>query len=176
MLYGKNSFTDSTYKVAQIIFNNPTDVFYIRRLERKAGLSTTAIVKAVDILHKNKIIEVEKTKLTTNIKADLGSSSYNYYKRLYNLHQLKGLVEELSENNPKAIVLFGSASRGEDIKKSDIDILIIGFVKAGKFLVKYEKKLNRTINLHEVSLEKSSAEFQNAVANGIVLYGYIDIK
>ncbi len=82
-------------------------------------------------------------------------------------------------HNPQAIVFFGSFARGEDIEKSDIDILIITPNKHllnKEEIISYEKEFNRTINIHILpTLEKSERAFKNAVANGIVLHGYLKV-
>jgi hypothetical protein len=45
-----------------------------------------------------------------------------------------------------------------------------------KDLAVYEKYFNRKINIHNLpSLEKSEKVFKNAVANGIVLHGYLKV-
>jgi len=175
-------FRESSFKVAELIFNNPNSTFHIRGIVKEVGLSTTAIVRAVDDLHKFGIIEVEKTDITTNIKADLESEAYRFYKKVFNLYRLeryniiKALVNEFSA---KTVVLFGSYAKGEDVEGSDVDILILSNQKEKLNKSKFgrtEKALNRKINLHVLpSLDKSSSEFKNTVANGIVLHGYLKV-
>jgi predicted nucleotidyltransferase len=71
--------------------------------------------------------------------------------------------------------LYGSASRGEDIESSDIDL----YVQTGDAevdLTEYEDSLNRNIELHvEDELEKYPKELRNNIANGIVVYGYLEV-
>jgi predicted nucleotidyltransferase len=144
--------------------------------------SSIAITSTVEDLNKFKIISVEKTDLTTNIKANLESDSYIFYKKVFNLYRIEryGLVKELKNFfHPEAIVLFGSFARGEDIEESDVDILIITKrEERGETinLNKYEKLLKRDINLHLFdSLKERPKEFKNTVANGVVLYGYLKL-
>ncbi|MBN2367879.1 nucleotidyltransferase domain-containing protein, partial [Candidatus Woesearchaeota archaeon] len=150
----------------------------------KIGLSTTAIKRAFEDLKRFNIIVVEETSLTTNIKANLESESYRFYKIVFNIYILNrySFIENLVTlfNLPEAIVLFGSFAKGEDIEKSDVDLLILSSNKPNKELEKlittFEKVLNRKINLHILSsLKKSSDEFKNSIANGIVLYGYVRV-
>ncbi|MBI2135854.1 nucleotidyltransferase domain-containing protein [Candidatus Woesearchaeota archaeon] len=70
-----------------------------------------------------------------------------------------------------AVILFGSYSRGEDIEGSDIDIAILTNKKLELNLERYNKKLERHINIHEILVEKISAEFKANLWNGIVLEG-----
>src|SRR3989344_2560449 len=61
-------------------------------------------------------------------------------------------------------------------KKNDFDIFVEA--KESKLnLAKYEKKLNRKINiLFEPNLNNLSKELKNNIINGIVLYGFIRIS
>ena len=177
-------FRESIFKVAKLIFDFPNKVFHIRMLEKDTGFSTTAVIDSVNKLKEFGIIQVAETPLTTNIKANLESEAYRFYKLIFNIYRLKrhGFVNNLvdSFNNPETIVLFGSFAKGEDIEESDIDILVISFNEPNEHLKKavsiFEKEMNRRINIHILnSLEKSSNEFKNAVANGIVLHGYLKL-
>ena len=177
-------FRESVFKVAELIFNQPTRVFHIRLLEKETGFSTTAVTKAIDELRTFKIITVDKTPITTNVQANLDSDSYRFYKIVFNLYRLKNhtLIDKLVDlfKHPKAIILFGSFAKGEDLEKSDIDILIITSNNkpkdVDKLILNYEKEFNRRINLIILhSLDKSERQFKNSIANGIVLYGYLKV-
>ena len=176
-------FRESSFKIARLIFDFPNQTFHIRGISKETGLSTTAIIRAVEELAKFRIAKVEKTELTTNIKADLESEAFRFYKKVFNLYRLERymMIANLRESfAAETIILFGSFAKGEDIEESDIDILVISKRAADDELRKYldicEKELNRKINLHVLpSLAKSSAEFKNAVANGIVLHGYLKV-
>jgi len=71
------------------------------------------------------------------------------------------------------VVLFGSASRGEDTENSDIDL----FLQSGESDInveKYENALNRKISiLFESDIRKLGKELLNNILNGHVLYGYL---
>ena len=76
---------------------------------------------------------------------------------------------------PDAIILFGSAAKGEDLKESDIDLFVLAEEKKLD-LQKYEKLLGRKINiLAEESFSKLSKELRNNIINGIILYGYLKV-
>ncbi len=86
-----------------------------------------------------------------------------------------GLIQEIMKFYPDCIVLFGSASKGEDTEKSDIDL----FVQAKAVNLKtdqFEKKLNRRINLiFEENIPALQKELLNNLANGIVIRGYLKV-
>jgi len=85
-------------------------------------------------------------------------------------------------NNPKSIILFGSFRKGEDVSSSDIDIAIEKeetkeyktlFLKE---LADYEKFIRRRIQLHEFNRKIVDIHIFNNIANGIVLYGFLEVK
>ncbi|RME55057.1 nucleotidyltransferase domain-containing protein [Candidatus Woesearchaeota archaeon] len=66
-------------------------------------------------------------------------------KRLYE----SGLADVLEKEFAGAtIILFGSYSRGEDLKGSDIDIAVIGRKEKELDIEKYEKLLHRPIYIN----------------------------
>ena len=133
------------------------------------------IISATDKLAKEKLIIKEKGRVITKVTANRDNTDFAKHKRLYNLELIynSSLINHLFEsyNQPKAIILFGSFSRGEDIEKSDMDIAVITNKKINLDLSKYENILKKTINLHEVNLDKISKEFKANLLNGIVLEG-----
>ena len=175
-------FRESTFRVAENIFNFPNKKFHVRMLAEETGFSTTAISRSIEELQYFRIVTVEETDLTKDVKADLSSDAYTFYKTIFNLYRLKryGFVDRLIDlYTPEVIVLFGSFAKGEDIEESDIDICILSS-KENEFSQKdiehYQKEFCRRINVHVLhSLEQSSAEFKNALANGVVLHGYLKV-
>ena len=123
-------------------------------------------------------LETEKTKVFEYVRASR-NREFIIAKKYYNLKTIceTGLVRFLRDKyeEPEAIILFGSYSKGEDISKSDIDIAIITKKSLDLDLSKYEKKLKRKISIHEIQIKKAEKEFLNELANGIVLYGYLKV-
>ena len=162
-------------KVLAVFFENPSREFHLRGLSRLLKLSMPTIISATDKLAKEKLIIKEKGKVVTKVIANRDNIDFARLKRLHNLEFIykSNLVNHISEsyNNPKAIILFGSFSRGEDIEKSDIDIAVITNKKLNLDLPKYENILKKAINVHEVNLDKISKEFKANLLNGIVLDG-----
>ena len=87
-----------------------------------------------------------------------------------------GLIEHIDNSCfPKVIILFGSASMGEDTENSDIDIYVNS--KAKKLnLEKYEKALKRKVNiLFEEDFNKINKELKNNIINGTIMEGYLEV-
>ena len=162
-------------KILSIFFEDPTTEYHLRELSRITKFSMPTIISSTDILAKKKLIIKKKGKVLTTVKANRESTEFTRNKRINNLEELynSSIIEYLIEKyqHPKAIILFGSYSRGEDIEKSDIDLAIFTHKKIRCSLEHYNKKLNREITLHQLQPEKISKEFKKNLANGIVVDG-----
>ncbi|MBI5398659.1 nucleotidyltransferase domain-containing protein [Candidatus Woesearchaeota archaeon] len=166
------------YKVLQQFFDFPRKAFLIRELSRNIKLSVPSVRLHVKALLAEGLIMNDKTGLYPSFRAVRESLLFKLLKaqniilRLYQTGVLNA-VEKAAYSS--CIVLFGSASRGEDTEESDIDL----FVQAKRIkldLSKFEKALNRNINvLFEPDMKTISPELLNNLANGIVVYGYLKV-
>jgi len=173
MLTKNNAFT-----VLRIFLENPEKKFHIREIARITKLSPPGVMKIVKNIVKEGILVEEKGKVVNNVFANK-SEKFIQMKRLFNVYFLYecGLVYFLRHKyeEPEAIILFGSYSKGEDISKSDIDIAIITGKNMDLDLKKFESVLKRKINIHEIRIKNAQKEFLNSLSNGIVLYGYLKV-
>lgn len=162
-------------RVLEIIFKQPTTKFTIRELGRKSGITPPTALKIVRMLQKEGIVREERVARASQISANFESPAYRRKKMVYNVDSAfsSGLVDMLVKayNDPKAIILFGSYARGDDIEHSDIDIAILTTEERRIDFAPYTKVLARSISIHHVQLDKISEEFKNNLCNGIVLWG-----
>ena len=159
----------------EVFFENPVRKFHLRELSRFTRLSMPTIISATNTLHKEKMILKHKSKAVTTVEANRENIQFIRLKRAFNLEKtyVSTIVDYLTSayNHPKAIIVFGSYSRGEDTEQSDVDIAVVTSKKAKLSLAPYEKIMKRKISIHEIELDKVSAEFKNNLTNGIVLAG-----
>ena len=161
--------------VLETIFRQPRTRFTIRELARKVGIAPPTALLIVRALKKEGIVIETHVARASQISANLDSLLYTRKKRLYNLDSVysSGLVDCLAQeyNEPKAIILFGSYSRGDDVERSDIDLAILTAEEKDLDLTRFEKILQRKISIHEIQLKQASEEFKNNLYNGIILHG-----
>lgn len=165
----------SRLKVLEVFFEEPTRIHFIREISRKISLAQTSVRNHIRDLKKQKLIIDKNAKPFNGLVAN---REYQYFidlKQAYNLYSLIELKNELIEIlGPKAIILFGSYQKGEDIEKSDIDLVIVSKVKKDLRLKKYEKKLKRRIHLTFVrDVEKIDKNLKENIKNGWAIYGEI---
>ncbi len=169
---------DNKFKILEIFLKNPTKEYHIRKIARKTKLSPAGTMKILQNLEKQKLLEKNKTLVTTNYKANTENEELKQLKKIYNIYSIhtSGLLKKLKKyyNTPETIILFGSYAKGEDLEKGDIDIAIQTEKEEYPTLEEYEKKLERTINIHAIKkIENTETEFKNTLANGVVLHGYL---
>lgn len=163
-------------RLLEVFFDHPTSEFHIRELARKSRMSAPTVLLAISVLLKNNLVDIYKK---GNMKIVRASSSIEFMraKRIGNIRRVyeSGIIDYLNElyNKPRAIILFGSFSRGDDTERSDIDIAVITNHHKDMNLELFEKKLGRKVSIHEIDTKKISREFYSNLANGIVMDGAI---
>ncbi len=168
----------SRYRILQEFFDFPRENFQMREVSRRTKISQPSVINHLKVLVKEKLIVKEKKGIYPTFRANRDNELFKIHKRMnliLRMHQ-SGLINHIYDSClPDAIIFFGSASKGEDIKESDIDL----FIQAPKKklnLKKYENSLKRRITLFfEENFSTLSPELKNNLLNGIILRGYIKV-
>ena len=172
---------DNRSKVLKIFFDDPLPKgFQLREISRNISLAPKSVKKYLDELEKANLIVKEKHRIHKYpiYHANRDNEYFKFLKKLDIIKEIKesGLLDFLEENClPNVISLFGSASKGEDIKDSDIDLFLM--CKEMKLdLKKFEAKLSRGINIFfSNNFNKLSQELKNNILNGVILKGYLKV-
>jgi predicted nucleotidyltransferase len=172
---------DNKNKVLEIFFDNPLPKgigFQLREISRTINLAPKSVKNYLEELEKNDLI-IQKPHRIHEYPIYYANRDNEYFKLLKKQNTIKkinesGLLNFLEEKClPEVIILFGSASRGEDLEESDIDIFLECSEKKLNLNI-YEKELNRKINLFfEKDFNKLSNELKNNLINGYKLKGYL---
>ena len=170
-------------KVLELFFDNPIPEgigFQLREISRKIKVAPPSVKNYLNELEKEGLIIKNKHRIH-NYPVYYPNRDNEYFTFLKKIEMIKiikgsGLLKFLSEKiMPNSIILFGSASKGEDLINSDIDLFIQSKEKKLD-LEKYENKINRKINLFfEENFNKLSDELKNNILNGVILSGYIKV-
>jgi predicted nucleotidyltransferase len=175
-------------KVMEVIFQYPEQSFSLSDLAKEAEVAKANIGEILNDLQKYNLIQLEKLSKIWRIKANQENPLFLRSKILYNLQliYLSDLIEMLNKyyNNPKAIILFGSFCKGEDISTSDIDIAIESdnikeyTVESQKHFEIYETIFKRKgkIQIHLFNRKNIDVNVFNNIANGIILSGFLEVK
>ncbi|MAG47532.1 hypothetical protein CL617_02925 [archaeon] len=152
-----------------------------RQISKYLNVSQPAVKKSLPKLDKENLIKIQQDKESKRWSIELNRDHHSILqlKRVDNLKLIyeSGLADFLEEKFAgTTIILFGSYSRGEDLINSDIDIAIIGAKDKLLELEKYEKTLDREINVNFYKSWKGIHEhLKNNILNGIILYGSVEL-
>ncbi|MEK6892650.1 MAG: nucleotidyltransferase domain-containing protein [Nanoarchaeota archaeon] len=173
-------------KIMGIMFKYPEKEFSLSDLAKEAGVAKANIGDILGEFQEAGLINIEKLSKIWRIKANHANWLFVKSKIVYNLNFVykSGLVEFLTDyfKNPKAIVLFGSFRKGEDLSNSDIDIAIESGeakdyqVNGLRELTEFEKSIGRKIQIHLFNRENIDINVFNNIANGILLWGFLEVK
>ncbi len=173
-------------KIIEVLFRYPEKEFSLSDLAREANVAKANIGRILREFQEAELIFIEKLSKIWRIKVNQTNLFYIRSKIVYNLNFVykSGLIEFLIDyfKNPKAIVLFGSFRKGEDLSNSDIDIAIesddakeyqiIGL----RELTGFEQIIGRKIQTHLFNRENIDTGLFNNIANGILLWGFLEVK
>ncbi len=167
-------------KLKDYFLMNPTKKLRVRELERTVKIPLPSVIRYCDELEQEGILKIIKIGNVTFYTADRSNEFYLLEKKIFNIKQihnsgvLKNIREEL--NNP-VIILFGSYSKGEDIENSDIDFYLETPSKKMINLEKFEKTLQRNIQIFKYSDIKKvqNKHLANNIINGITLNKQIEV-
>lgn len=174
---------DNRYKILKLFFEDPLPKgigFQLREISRRAKIAPTSVKKYLNELENEKLIIKGKHRIHGYpiYHANRNNDYFKFLKRLDIIQDIKelGLMDYIKDKcMPDVIVLFGSASKGEDVKDSDLDLFVQSKEKKLD-LNKYEKYLYRKINIFfNDNLNKLSKELKNNIINGIILEGYLKV-
>jgi len=188
----------SRQRVAEVLFNFPDKEFSLSDLAKEAGVAKAHIGAILNEFLAAEFIRVEKLSKIWRIRANMANGHFLKSKIIYNLNFVyrSGLVEVINQRygHPKAIILFGSFRRGEDITSSDIDLAVEtgedidpsatmlqqavhGENKAiAQQLKEIEKKIKRRVQVFVFNRKSVDLNVFNNIANGIVLLGFLEVK
>src|SRR3989344_5888310 len=120
---------DNRTRIRELFFDSPTKQFSLREISRQLKLGLPSVKRYLEEFRKEEFVLREQTLVYPAYRANQEDDRFRVQKRLNMLHRLyeSGLLEYINDLVlPKAIILFGSASRGEDTEQSDLDLCIIG--------------------------------------------------
>jgi len=167
-------FTNKMYRTFCVFLELPTTNFSARGLARRLTISHATVLKHLDTLERKGLIRRNDDSLYVTYYANSTSIWFRFYQRQQLVWSLMdcGIIQHLEKQTlPSCIVLFGSGARGTLMPNSDID-LFVEATAVGLSLKKYERQLQRTVNiLFDTSIRNLSEELARNIMNGVILYG-----
>lgn len=176
----------SFLKIIHWFFDYPLKEMSLNDLAATLGIAKTTARKSVFSLVKLGFLKQESLGKVWRIFCDQ-QHPYNVYLKVpYHLEllYLSGVVQEVVRkiSGARSVILFGSYRKGDDTEKSDID-LAVEVVNSVPLKIQPLTKLKRLgyrkdvdVNLHVFSRKHIDLNLFTNIANGIVLYGLLEVK
>lgn len=158
-------------KIAELFFEHPNRKFSVREIAKTTGIPASSVQRYLERLRKEGFITAENMPVL--------NSYFKFIKAFFLIKRLLevGAVDYLEEKfNASAIIVFGSARKGEYDRDSDIDIFVESTRNPDIDLSKFEKKLGHRIQLFvKNGIKDLPPNLFNNVINGIKLRGYFKL-
>jgi len=144
----------------------------VREYARIAGISPPTASKLLEQYKRKNLLKKEKDRIYNFYFANKDSQLFIDISRMYWRQKLSGLIEKLeNELSSPVIILFGSLSKAETKKGSDVDIAVFTPTKKTIDLEPYERSLKRKIQLMLFKEKADSKELMNNILNGYKISG-----
>lgn len=143
---------------------------HVREFAKLQKISPPTASKRLESLNKENLIKKEIDKQYYYYFANKDSFIFKDLQRIYWKEKLEkvGLIEEITNQtfNP-TIILFGSLAKAEAKVDSDIDLAIITISSKELDLRKFEKKLNKEIQIFKFkTINDIPLELKNNILDG----------
>ena len=173
-------------KVVYWFFAHPDREISLNDLTKNVSISKSTANKIVTKLVKEGFLKKEVLGKVWRISCGI-SHPYNTMIKIPHNLQLaytSGIIELILKQipNARAIILFGSYRKGDDNDKSDLDIAVevLGEkeVKIFNFgvLPEFGYRKDVPVNVHIFSRESIDLHLFSNIANGIILWGFLEVK
>lgn len=156
--------------VLEAFFNEPSKHWHFTELKKKIKLAESKLDKWLKKFQKESlIIRVKKKGKMPYYVSNYKNPNYKYKKRIFAFNKLynSGFLNHLYSLKVKGIILFGSFSRSDWYKESDIDVFIYGNPK-GLNVGKYESELHRDIQVFIGRNKKEIKKFGTSLLRNII--------
>ena len=172
-------------EILSIFVEEPDKKLNVREVARMAGVTPTTASKHLKNLSKNKFLLKKKERNMILYSADTESQTFRDFKIYQNIKKIKetGVVDFINTelSYPETIILFGSYAKGENTKRSDIDLFILSESKKGIDCGKFQKILGAEIQTFIYSrketegMKTKNKELLNNIINGTKLSGFFEV-
>ncbi len=143
----------------------------VREYARLQKMSPPTSSRLLETMHKEGLLKKEEDKRYKYYRANINSELLIDFSRIYwrTVLEKAGVVREIEDNflNP-VIILFGSLSKAEAKKDSDVDLAVFSASKEIA-LEKYERSIKRRIQIFHF---KNTEQVENKELLKNILNGY----
>ncbi|MBU1886816.1 nucleotidyltransferase domain-containing protein [Candidatus Micrarchaeota archaeon] len=127
----------SNSNILRHFLENPTTRIHAELLRKQIKIAKKSLLDGLCVLAESEILKIIQIGRTKQYYLNRDNVIVKQLKILYNIETIIPLLKKLQNESVEAY-LYGSAARGENIEKSDVDLLIIGHGRAADTLSKLQ--------------------------------------
>ncbi|MGM0609202.1 MAG: nucleotidyltransferase domain-containing protein [Candidatus Muiribacteriota bacterium] len=171
-------------KIMHWFFAFPDKEFTLTEIVRNLKVSKTTANKELRKLQREGFLQIETIGNLWRVSCNQ-KHEFNTTKKIpYNLSLVyqSGIIKKIQQKYPgaRAIILFGSYRKGDDISSSDLDIAV-EILDTSTEIKNFTKlslgfRRNVSVNLTVFSRKQINTSLFTNIANGIVLKGFLEVK
>ncbi len=171
------NLTAVTLTILRFLAEDPDNSFHGREIAESAGVSSGAASMTLRALQDSGLLGMEEKGRMKFYKLDLSNPVSREFKVLFNIMDLRKLVEDL-KGDTERIILFGSSAEGKDAKDSDLDLFILArdpsrakdaVRRAGKKLVRHLSTIIVDAQ-GEIRLRRDERPLYDNISRGRILW------
>ena len=158
--------------IIELFFNEPTKHWHFEEILKEAKISRPQAAHWLNVFVKESLIQKIKPKRKMPYYvSNYNHPNYQIKKKLFALQKMEhtGFLSHLTKLKAKTIIIFGSFSRWDWYKGSDIDLFIYGGEEPD--LSTYRQKLNREIQVFTAKTKQDLKKIHAGLLQNI-LEGY----
>lgn len=168
-------FGANKQKVLKFLAENPSQSLMASEVIKSTKISKAGANIALRELVKTDLVKRSTKGKTHLYQVDSRDPLVKQFKVIGSIAKLYPLIKKL-KNSSQQIILFGSASRGENLENSDIDLFIL--TRAEEEARKTIKKFNHHKKIKAIlknsssfaKLEREDSTFYQEIQRGIILW------
>ena len=159
-------------EVLEFFLEHPETEFYQTEIANKLKISRVTLLKWLDLLTKNGLLELKTRGKSKYYKLNKDNPVVKQIKVLLTISKLYGPVKNLKEENVE-VYLYGSCAKGEDVEESDVDILIVGKLEKGK-LIQLVEDMKKIMKREVKPVVFNPLEYSNLVRKDRIFYENVE--
>jgi predicted nucleotidyltransferase len=172
-----NLITPTSLRLLHMLLKDPMERYHGREIVRLTGVSVGGASQKLRAFANLGLLSRERQGRMLFYRANMDNPVVRQLKILFTLFQLDKLIKHAKPLSDR-IILFGSSAEGNDVKESDIDLLLLTHEKSQltdlvhKFNAKSQRRIAPIIlDPHGFSiLRREDTALFDRVSKGIVLW------
>jgi predicted nucleotidyltransferase len=168
--------TKNEEKIINFLADNFSKEFFSSEIAKKTKISIGGAYNALESLKRREFVLFKKEGRMKFYQIDINNQLVKQYRIIVLLYSLRSFIKKIKKNCVD-LILFGSGSRGEYDKESDVDLLVVSRDRDGVIEILENYKNDEKYNIKPIiktptawhELEGSDMEFYQEVLKGIKL-------